>query len=181
MRRFVFMALLLSFWSVALRGQGTAPESANTLLTAAKEKASLEGKTVFLIFHASWCKWCHKLDSVLINPDVKKVIDKYFVVTRLDVMEVKETEKHLENSGGEKMLSKFGGGKTGIPFYVFIDTKGKRVADSNVMPKKNNIGYPGSKAEIAAFKKLLKKTAPQMTAEDLSVVAGYFEKNTTKE
>jgi len=49
------------------------------------------------------------------------------------------------------------------------------IANSNVMPNKQNIGYPGSREEISAFMKLLKKTATHMTNKQREVIQSYFE------
>jgi hypothetical protein len=51
------------------------------------------------------------------------------------------------------------------------------IANSNVMPKKQNIGYPGSQEEIAAFVKLLQKTAPHMTSKQRDVILNYFKRH----
>jgi hypothetical protein len=72
-------------------------------------------------------------------------------------------------------MSEFGGKNAGLPFIVFLNGKGKMIANSNVMPKKQNIGYPGSKEEITAFVKLLQKTAPHMTSKQCDVIQKYFE------
>ena len=74
-------------------------------------------------------------------------------------------------------MTDLGGEKSGLPFYAFIDAKGKKVADSNVMPKDQNIGYPGSQEEIVAFEKLLKKTAPLMSVGQRATIVAYFQKN----
>jgi hypothetical protein len=45
------------------------------------------------------------------------------------------------------------------------------------MPNNQNIGYPGSKEEVAAFIKLLKQTALYMTDKQREVISEYLEKN----
>ena len=87
-------------------------------------------------------------------------------------MEIKY--KPLENPGSESLLSEFKGDSSGLPFIAFLNEKGKIIANSNVMPQEQNIGYPGSKEEITAFVKLLKKTAPHMTNKQLDVIKKYF-------
>jgi hypothetical protein len=72
-------------------------------------------------------------------------------------------------------MSQFGGNNAGLPFIVFLNGKGKMIANSNVMPKEQNVGYPGSKEEIAAFVKLLQKTAPHMTSKQRDVIQNYFD------
>jgi hypothetical protein len=83
----------------------------------------------------------------------------------------------LENPGGNEMMRQFGGENSGLPFIVFLNAKAKKVANSNVMPENQNIGYPGSKEEIAAFTKLLKKNAARITKKQLALVTKYLESN----
>jgi hypothetical protein len=86
-------------------------------------------------------------------------------------------KKALENPGGNEMIAEYGGAKSGLPFYSFLNSDGKKIADSNVMPKDQNIGYPGTPEEIAAFNILLKQTAPRMTDEQRSQIVAYLQKN----
>lgn len=178
MRRF---SLMLSLFLAAMiaSAQSLKPQPAQEVLKAAVKQAESSDKTVFLIFHASWCGWCKRLDAGLQDPEVKPLIDANYIVTHLVVMESKE-KKDLENPGGAEILKELGGEKSGLPFYAFIDGKGKMIASSNVMPKDQNIGYPGSKEEIEAFEMLLKKTAKHMTDDQRSQVMSYFMKNAPK-
>ena len=77
-------------------------------------------------------------------------------------------------------MSEFGGNNAGLPFVVFLSGKGKMITNSNVMPKNQNIGYPGSKEEITAFVKLLQDTSPRMTNKQLNVVRNNFELHAPK-
>jgi hypothetical protein len=76
--------------------------------------------------------------------------------------------------------SEFGVNNAGLPFIVFLSGKGKMITNSNVMPKNQNIGYPGSKEEITACVKLHQDTSPRMTSKQLDVVQKYFELHAPK-
>jgi hypothetical protein len=90
-------------------------------------------------------------------------------------------KKDLENAGADKLMANWGGAKSGMPFMVFLDPKGKKLADSNVIgPKKTNIGYPASPEEIVAFVELLKKTAPRMSEKDRKTIGDYLTQNAPK-
>lgn len=91
----------------------------------------------------------------------------------LDVMESGD-KKALENPGGTKFMADMGGAKSGLPFVVFLDKSGKKIADSNVLPGNSNIGYPAAPAEIAAFGKLLAKAAPRMSAAERAKITDYL-------
>ncbi len=149
------------------------PEPTNEIVRNALEAAGTARKNVMVIFHASWCSWCKKFEAVLDRPDVNAVVNKHYVIVRLDVLERGE-KKALENPGGGEYLKELGGEKSGIPFYAFLNPNGEKLADSNVMPGNGNIGFPGAKEEAAAFAELLKSTAPRMTPEELNVVMKYF-------
>ena len=83
-------------------------------------------------------------------------------------------KKPLENPGGTKYLADMGGAKSGLPFVVFLDKNGKKIADTNVLPGNSNIGYPAAPAEIAAFAKLLAKAAPRMSAAERAKITDYL-------
>ena len=178
MRRFL-LVLSLMLAALIASAQTAKPQPAQEVLKAAVKQAESSDKTVFLIFHASWCGWCKRRDAGLEDPGVKPLIEANYAVTHLVVMESKE-KKELENPGGAEIMKELGGEKSGLPFYAFIDSKGKMIANSNAMPKDQNIGYPAEKEEIAAFELLLKKSAKHLTDEQRSQVMGYFVKNAPK-
>jgi len=178
MRRFILVLSFLLTAVIAL-SQTAKPLPAQEVLKTAVIQAQTSDKTVFLIFHASWCGWCKKLEAGLEDSGVKPLIEANYVVTHLVVMESKE-KKELENPGGAEIMKELGGENSGLPFYAFIDGKGKMILNSNAMPKDQNIGYPAEKEEIAAFEGLLKKSAKHLSDEQRSQVMSYFVKNAPK-
>ncbi len=103
-----------------------------------------------------------------------KIIRDNFVVVKLDVMESADKQEKLENPGGKAVMTELGGEKSGLPFFAFLDEKGKKLANSNALPGEKNIGYPASPEEIDVFESLLKKTAPKMKAADRSKLIEYL-------
>ncbi len=175
MRRLLAVLALAAVTLVAVPpARSAAPEKADAILHAATQQARASHRSVFLIFHASWCKWCHRLDAVLTAPDVQKIHGKYYVMTRLDVLERGRKVDSLENPGGNNVMKTFGGEKSGLPFCVVLDAKGRKLGDSNLMPDHTNIGYPGAKEELDAFGKLLKTTAPRMSAAERTEILNHF-------
>jgi thioredoxin-related protein len=161
-------------------GQTARPDSAQNILRAAITEAQSSEKNVLIIFHATWCGWCKRFETALNDTAIKTLIDRNYIIAMLDVKERGDKIQTFENPGGQNLLTEFGGDKAGLPFIVFLNGKGKMIANSNVMPDKQNIGYPGSEEEISAFTKLLKKTASNITSKQLDVIQGYFEAHAPK-
>jgi thiol-disulfide isomerase/thioredoxin len=155
--------IALLFASVAAFA-GTPP--AEQVLSAAKAKALIEHKTIFLHFGASWCSWCKRLDAFLDRPDIKPVFEKYFIPVKLVIKE-KEQDKALENPGADEVFQKFGG-PSGIPLFAFLDAKGTLLINSKRDGK--NIGYPTEPQEIDWFVKMMKQAAPNISPEDIKVI-----------
>ncbi len=155
----MFRKLILAkhnFSFLQVTAQTEKPQQADTILNAAYKESKSSDKKVFLIFHASWCNWCKRLDKAMQSEELKKIFEDNFVITHLDVLEVGEKIAALENPGGKEIMAKLGGEKSGLPFYAFLDATGKKLGDSNVMLKNMNIDYPGSAEEIEVFGKILK-------------------------
>jgi len=153
------------------------PPAAQTLMDSAYARSKKEKKPVLLMLHATWCGWCKRLQKVLDVPEFKKMLDTNYVVVHLDVMERGEEKDKSENDGGVKLMADLGGEKSGLPFYAILDATGKKLADSNALPGNQNIGYPGSPEEIRAFAKLLKDTAPHLSAGQLDKFTVYLKEH----
>ena len=132
------------------------------------------------------------------RPEFKKMFDNNYILVTLDVLENGDKKK-LENPGGVDVMKELGGEQSGLPFYAFLDEKGKKLADANMMPpaqnidengKKpagasvappaQNIGYPGSPEEILAFMDLIHKTAPRWSDADREKLKAYLTANAPK-
>ncbi len=72
---------------------------------------------MILIFHASWCGWCKKMEASLSDPLCKKMFDDNYVIAYLDVMEQKE-KQNLENPGSMEVMKKYEGDKSGLPIWL---------------------------------------------------------------
>jgi thioredoxin-related protein len=67
-----------------MSGKGQAP-TADSVLKEACSKAANQQKKVMVIFHASWCGWCQKMDASLNDSSIKPFFDKNFVITHLTI------------------------------------------------------------------------------------------------
>lgn len=174
----LFIILVSLGLSLATVAQDT-PQPASAIFSEACSVAGQEGKLVFIMFHASWCGWCHRMDTIMNLPELKPLFDKNFVIRHLVVLEG-EKKKHLENPGAADMMSKYNGAGQGIPFWLIFSPNGKLLADSR-MPSKNkegkkilaNVGCPAQPEEVKYFTKVLKKHT-SLGEKELDLIAGKF-------
>lgn len=157
------------------------PPDAQSVLQAACKKAGEEKKNVFLLFHASWCGWCHKMDTAMNDPSVKKFFTDNYVIEHLVVSESKN-KKQLENPGADSLLAQFKGAEQGIPYWLIFDKDGKWLADSKIRPEGggletgDNSGCPAKDFEVKHFVNVLKQTSSLGTKE-LEVIYKRFRLN----
>ena len=82
-------------------GQTGAP-SAEVIMKEALAEAANTHKNVFIIFHASWCGWCHKMDNAMNDEKLKSFFDNSYVVVHLTIDETRD-KKELENPGAAEL------------------------------------------------------------------------------
>lgn len=149
------------------------PPAAETVVAGAVKTAKSGGKAVLIEFGASWCTWCRNFEAFVKAPETAPIIAKHFQVLNLIVRE-RDEKKALEHPGGNELMDRWGGAKSGLPFYVFLDGTGQKVADSNAMLDGSNIGFPAVPQEITAFMTLMRKAAPAMTTEERDSLQAYL-------
>jgi len=144
-------ALLL----IAVPARSDDPEKkgapAYQLLTDALAKAKKEDKKVFLVFGTPGCVWCKHLEKFHADPAAAKVLDKYFVIVKVDL---------VTNPGGDDLYHKYGTDR-GVPAWTILDSGSKVVADSG--DGKDNVGFPYESHEVEHYVKAVRKAAPKMT------------------
>ena len=177
---------LLSFLflccSLCFSHKVTAQKSANEILKEACQQAAKEKKNVFVIFHASWCGWCHKMDSAMNDNACKPLFNNNYVIRHLVVLE-SDNKKNFETPGALDLLKKYNGDNQGIPYWLILDKNGNLLADAQIRPEGagleeagKNTGCPATPEEIAHFLKVLKKTSV-LNTDQLAVIKKRFSKN----
>lgn len=136
--------------------------NATEVLDRALGEAKASGRAVFLHFGAPWCPYCHKLDNWMRRADIAPVLAKNFVDVKIDVDRM---------TGGKEVLAKYNGKheKSGIPWFVFLDSTGKPIADS-FTEKGENVGFPTDPTEVEHFGVMLRKAAKKMAASDVEML-----------
>lgn len=158
------------------------PVPATGALKSASERAAKEHKSVLVVFHASWCGWCKRLDKFMADKQMGGIIDRNFVTVHLDVLENGD-KRSLENPGGLETMKALGGENAGLPFMAVLDAKGKLMVNSNAPTpdgKGSNIGYPAQPNEIAHFLTMLKKGAKHLNVGEIDAIKGWLVANAPK-
>ncbi|HYE62346.1 MAG TPA: thioredoxin family protein [Phycisphaerales bacterium] len=149
---------------LAFLKQHEAPKvGAEELLTGALARAKKENKLVFLHFGAPWCGWCHKLEDWMARPDIAAILAKDFVDLKID---------EDRNPGAAEVQKKYPK-RGGIPWFAFLDSDGKVVADSN--GEKGNIGFPAKADEVAHFVGMLRKAKRNISDAEVEVLGASLE------
>lgn len=152
----------------------TSPLPADSILSKAFKKAKIENKKVFVIFHASWCGWCRKMDAAMNDPACKPFFDAHYVTEHLTILESKD-KKNLENPGAEELYKKHAPADSGIPFWIIYDAKGTVVADAK-MPDGSNAGCPATIKEVEHLISTLKRSS-NINEETSKAIFERFRKN----
>jgi thioredoxin-related protein len=162
---FLFSLLLLTTFNSF--GQPAAPP-ADSIIKVSCSEAAKENKRVFLIFHASWCVWCHKLDSSFNDYHVRDFFNRNFIVAHLTILET-GVKKINENPGAQDLYRKYAGGsEASIPFWIVLDKNGNLLADSKSKTG-TNTGCPATIEEVQHFLKVLKQTSDMNAKEEKDV------------
>ena len=163
--------IILLFIATAVTIQAKAQDSASSILEKAYTQAKAENKNVFVKYSASWCGWCKKMDKQMKSDSCKSFFDNNYVIVTLVVNE-SEKNKNIETPGGIDVLKKHKGEKSGLPFWVILDSSGNLIEDS-FDDTGENLGCPATEKEVENFITILKNTS-SLTEENLNTIAKTF-------
>ena len=131
---------------------------ADELLTEALAKAKKDDKQVFLIFGSPTCGWCKYFDKYHADAEVEKVVGKYFVLVKVDV---------VTNPGGEEMYKKYGSDR-GVPAWTVLAPDTKVLTDSG--NGRDNVGFPYEDKEVERYIKAIRAAVPKMTDAEAALL-----------
>ena len=177
MKKQLFLTILILVVTVPLISQET-PPTADEIMSKAIEQASAENKNIFLMFHASWCGWCKRMDAAMKDESTKDYFNDHYVTIHMVVKE-SANNKHLENPGASEMLAKYKGDRAGIPFWLIFDKNGELIEDSFMKTERNgemidsNIGCPAQDNEVDVFVSKINKAARLTDTEKENIIARF--------
>lgn len=98
------------------------PKVATMLMLAARQKAQREGKRVLAYFNIYGSGACKAFDSAVNTPETESLLEKAFVIRKIDVE---------RNIAGYDMLHQLRGSKTATPpWMTVLDAEGRPVAEA---------------------------------------------------
>ncbi len=136
------------------------PLNVDAVLKAGLAEAARTDRGVFLHFGAPSCGRCIRLEAWLAQPQVAEIMGKDFVDMKID---------RDRMTGAKEVFARYNTkGSAGIPWFVFLDSKGKVVITSD--GPKGNIGFPNAPDEIDHFVAMLNAAKHRITAKEADVL-----------
>lgn len=175
------IAVFLCFFTICVVN-AQKPADVNSIIKQTCVEAGKQHKKAFIIFHASWCIWCRKLDSSMNDVSCKKYFDSNFIITHLTAFEIDDKAK-LNTPGNEAFLAAHHAIDQGIPTWFIFDENGNLLADSQLRHKGegfdvegSNVGCPSNETEINYFISILQKVS-DISESNITSVKARFLKN----
>ena len=172
----ILLTFAFGIFSILLLNAQQKPTDATMVIREAVSQAKVEGKRAFIIFTASWCGWCHRMNAALNDSACKKYFDDNFVIRHLIVSETRE-KKHLENPGADSLMEHYATKRSGIPFWLILDSESNLLL-SSMMPSGENSGCPATEKEVDYFIGVLKRTTA-LSPQALKIIYNRFRQNET--
>ncbi|MBA4418663.1 MAG: thioredoxin domain-containing protein [Syntrophus sp. (in: bacteria)] len=116
------------------------------------EKASLEGKPVFLSSGAVWCHWCHVMAQESFEDDeVARLLNECYISVKLDRDERPDVDRRYQQAVA---AMGYGGG---WPLSVFLTPDRKPFYGGTYFPLDESFGRPGFKAILKSISDLYRE------------------------
>jgi len=175
--RTILRGTVLALLVGALEMAGAGAPTAQQVLASAKAQAAAQHKNIFLVFEASWCVWCRRLDRFIETPAIQPIFARHFVIARVDVQE-RGDKVSLNTPGGVELAAQLGAKGPGLPFFAFLDEHGELIANSRRPvpgnPEGSNIGHPTAPEEVDYFMVMLRKAVPTLSPADTQLIEDYL-------
>jgi thiol-disulfide isomerase/thioredoxin len=143
--------------------------AAKNLLGRLSHRPSNDPRPVFVLFTATWCGACHRLEALLSDPQVSPIFERRFALVKLNVEEG-DLHRNLVQSGAED-LERYLFVHGGLPCYFVLDRTGRVIALSIGEKGGLSIGYPG-KEDISLFLSILDSSGSPLTPAERKTITG---------
>jgi len=150
------------------------PQPAIEIIDHAVHQARKAHKPMLVVFQSSWSDVCKQLDSTLFLTAAKNIFEKYFVITRITVQGQSAANDSLANPGGTVMMKAFAGGEPMLPFCVFFNKRGRKIADTNVPAEQPAENFSAAKNNLDALLRAIQQCAPRIPNAQLRSLMQYF-------
>lgn len=137
---------------------------ADDLLKKGVETAKKDKKHVFLVFRAE-NPICDAMDKFHADAEVKKTLEKYFVIVTIDL---------AKHEGAGDVYGKYGG-QRGTPAWTILDSASKVIGDSG--DNTDNVGFPVEAKEFDHYFKEFKKAYPKLTDAEVELLTKKMKAN----
>lgn len=149
----IFIAGLFISSSGICQNSTEKSDTLSVLLNQSKEA----NKKLFIVFGWQGCGWCRVYDKYHKDPAVDKILSKYFMITKIDM---------VKSTTGVKLYESFN--KPGTPSWIIFKENGDVLIDSH--SEKGNVGFPTKEAELNHYVKALKMAAPSISDSECDLL-----------
>jgi thiol-disulfide isomerase/thioredoxin len=167
--------LTVCFFLLLFSGASAQVPSAEVLLKDAQKQAAAEHKNIMVIYHASWCIWCRKMEAAIMAPECAAYFKEHFNIVYLTISE-SANKKDLENPGARELLDQYKIKPNGIPVWLLLDSEA-RLLGSSQMNDGTDSGCPATENEVRYFLGELKKADPAMSTNVEQAIYTRFRQN----
>jgi hypothetical protein len=152
--------------TLLIGAESQAEEAAAAVVLREARAAADDGKRLMLVFHASWCVWCGRMDAMLTDPDAASRLAPHFRILHLRAQERADVERAKQLDGADEVYLRYARPGAGLPFVAILDTAAEPVATSFLGGDGDNFGFPVKDFELDGFDAMLATAAPAMSGED---------------
>jgi hypothetical protein len=133
------------------------PSNKSDTLKLLLNSSRTKNRDLFLLFGWQGCGWCRMFDRYHADPQVKEILNKYFLISKIDI---------YKSKASEELYVRYG--KDGTPSWTIFNLKGEIVADSD--NGNGNVGYPSKEDELDHYIFAVKKAAPGISDSETNLL-----------
>lgn len=146
-------ALLVLMLQPALSQDKIVEEYPEVFLRAAREQ-----KSVIVIFCHAHCGWCRLFDRYHASPDVKEILDREYLISRIDIS---------ESESGKRLFEYYE--LRGVPAWMIYNSNRELIFNGKY-PNGNLVGYPIEAVGMEIYLDAIRTTSDYISEDQLRVL-----------